>query len=249
MGLSTFFREAGPGRAGTFDTTHWSLVLAAGQGEPEKAREALQQLCEAYWYPIYAFARKQGHPPAESEDLTQDFFASLLKRRDLSQVSPERGRFRSFLLGAFKHLLINEHHRSKTVKRGGRTDFVYLDGEEAEQRYRCEPAERWTPESLFERRWALTVLDRAMERIRDEYARTERVDLFETLKDFLSTPKPLAHAAIASRFGISISAVGVAIHRLRRRYVEILREEISHTVSKPGDIEDEIQHLIAAVGE
>ena len=246
MGLSTFYREAVPGRAGRFDTTHWSLVLAAGRGEPEKAREALQQLCEAYWYPLYVFARKQGHDPAESEDLTQDFFASLLRRRDLSQVCPERGRFRSILLRSLKHLLINEHHRRKTVKRGGRTDLLSLDAVEAEQRYRCEPAQRWTPESLFERRWALTVLDRATERIRDEYARSERADLFETLKEFLSVPKPLAHAAIASRNEISISAVGVAIHRLRRRYAEILREEISHTVGKPGDIEDEIYHLIAA---
>ena len=248
MGLSTFYRHAVPGGAATFGTTHWSVVLAAGGSDREKAREALEQLCAAYWYPLYVFARRQGYAAAESEDLTQEFFARLLQRNDLAEVSPERGRFRSFLLASFKHFLANEYHRQQTEKRGGLATLVSLEREGPETRYRLEPADPVTSEILFERRWALTVLERAVERVREEYAVSEKADLFEELKDFLSNQKSLPHAAIASKYGISVGAVGVTIHRLRKRYAEVLREEISHTVSTPEDIADEVRHLIAAVG-
>ena len=248
MGLSTFYRRAGSGDVATFRTTHWSVVLTAGESDREKAREALEQLCAAYWYPLYVFARRQGHDAAESEDLTQEFFASLLQRNDLAEVSPERGRFRSFLLASFKHLLVNEYHRQRTEKRGGRATVVSLEREDPETRYRLEPADPVTPETLFERRWALTVLERAVDRLREEYAVSEKADLFEELKEFLSNQKSLPHATIAAKHGISVGAVGVTIHRLRQRYAEVLREEISHTVSTPEDIDDEVRHLIAVMG-
>ena len=180
--------------------------------------------------------------------MPQVFFARLLQRNDLAEVGPERGRFRSFLLASFKHLLANEYHRQRTEKRGGLAILVSLEHEEPETRYRLEPADPATPETLFERRWALTVLERALERLREEYVVSEKADLFEELKEFLSNQKSVPHAAIASRYGISVGAVGVTIHRLRKRYAEVLREEISHTVSTPEEIEDEIRHLIAAVG-
>lgn len=248
MGLSTFYRQAVPGHAGTFNTTHWSVVLAAGGSGCEQAREALEHLCAAYWYPLYVFARRQGYDADESEDLTQEFFACLLKRNDLAEVTPARGRFRSFLLASFKHLLVNEYHRQRTQKRGGHATVVSLDVEGPERRYRLEPGDPKTPETLFERRWALTVLERAVDRVREEYAVSEKADLFEALKEFLSNRKSVPHADIASRYGISVGAVGVTIHRLRKRYAEVLREEISHTVSTPDDIDDEVRHLIAAVG-
>jgi len=248
MGLSTYYRQAVPGGVATFATTHWSALLTAGGSDRDKAREALEQLCNAYWYPLYVFARRQGYDAAESEDLTQEFFTRLLQRNDLAEVSPERGRFRSFLLGSFKHLLANEFHRRKTEKRGGLATLVSLEREELETRYRLEPADPVTPEVLFERRWAMTVLERAVERVREEYAVSEKADLFEELKGFLSNQKSLPHAAISSKYGISVGAVGVTIHRLRKRYAEVLREEISYTVSTPEEIDDEVRLLIAAVG-
>jgi RNA polymerase sigma-70 factor (ECF subfamily) len=248
MSLSTFYRHAAPGGVATFRTTHWSVVLAAGEADRERGREALGQLCAAYWYPLYVFARRQGYDAAESEDLTQEFFARLLQRSDLTEVSSERGRFRSFLLASFKHLLVNEYHRRRTEKRGGRATTVSLDGVDPETRYRLEPVDPVTPEMLFERRWALTVLERAVDRLREEYALSEKADLFEELKEFLSNQKSLPHAAIAAKYGISEGAVGVTIHRLRKRYAEVLRDEISHTVSAPEGIDDEVRHLIAAVG-
>lgn len=223
-------------------------MLAAGQNDGEKAHQALAKLCSAYWYPLYVFARRRGYGATQTEDLTQEFFAQLLERKDLTEVRAERGRFRSFLLASFKHLLANEYQRQQTQKRGGRINIVSLDHEDPETRYRLEPADPVTPETLFERRWALTVLDRAVQRIREEYAASEKADLFEELKEFLSDQRALPHAAIASKYGISVGAVGVSIHRLRKRYAEVLREEISHTVSTPQEVDDEIRHLIAAVG-
>jgi len=216
--LSTFYREAVSGRAATFATTHWSVVLAAGQNDGEKAHQALAKLCSAYWYPLYVFARRLGQGATQAEDLTQEFFAQLLERNDVAEVRRDRGRFRSFLLASFKHLLANEYHRQETQKRGGRATILSLDHEDPEKRYRLEPADPVTPEILFERQWALTVLDRAVQRVREEYAACEKADLFEELKEFLSDQRALPHAAIAAKYGISVGAVGVSIHRLRKRY-------------------------------
>jgi len=248
MALSTFYRHAAPDCAAKFRTTRWSVVLSAGQNNGQKAHDALEQLCAAYWYPLYIFARRQGYDATETEDLTQEFFARLLARNDLAGVRPERGRFRSFLLASFKHLMANEYHRQQMQKRGGAVTIISMEHEDLETRYKLEPAEPATSETLFERRWALTVLERAVQRIREEYAAAEKADLFEELKEFLCDQKALPHAAIASKYGISLGAVGVTIHRLRKRYAEVLREEISHTVRAPEEIDDEIRHLIAVVG-
>jgi RNA polymerase sigma factor (sigma-70 family) len=246
--LSTYYRQTAPDGVGTFRTTRWSVVLATGQDDRDKAHEALEKLCSAYWYPLYVFARRLGYAATETEDLTQEFFAQLLQRNDLAEVRQERGRFRSFLLASFKHLLANEYHRQQTQKRGGGITTVSLDDEDPETRYRLEPPDPLTPETLFERRWALTVLDRAVQRVREEYAASEKADLFEELKEFLSDRRASPHAALASKYGISVGAVGVSIHRLRKRYAEVLREEVSHTVTTPEEVDDEIRHLIAAVG-
>lgn len=245
MGLSTVYRGAKSGGAAAFGTTHWSIVLAAGQDDQEKAHRALERLCGDYWYPLYVFARRRGYGTAESEDLTQEFFVRLLQNGPLVKVSPERGRFRSFLLASFKHLLANEYHRQHTQKRGGLAHFVPLDGA---ARYRHEPVDSRTPEWHFERRWALTVLERAVERVRNEYTDAGKADLFDSLKDFLSDTIARPHAEIASKYGISVGAVGVTIHRLRKRYVEFVREEISHTVGTLEEVEDEIRHLITVLG-
>jgi RNA polymerase sigma factor (sigma-70 family) len=246
--LSTYYRQAAPDCVATFQTTHWSIVIAAGQNDREKALEALAKLCSAYWYPLYVFARRLGYAAPQTEDLTQEFFAQLLERNDLVEVRPERGRFRSFLLASFKHLLANEYHRQQAQKRGGRVTILSLEYEDPETRYRLEPADPVTPETLFERRWAMTVLDRALQRVREEYAASEKADLFDELKQFLSDERATPHASIAAKYGISVGAVGVSIHRLRKRYAEVLREEISHTVSSPEEVDDEIRHLIAVVG-
>ena len=233
----------------TFRTTHWSVVLEAGRADSPAARAALERLCRAYWYPLYAYARRRGYPPEEAKDLTQGFFADLLERRDLTTVTPEQGRFRSFLLAALNHYLANEWDRTQARKRGGGQPALSLDDESAEDRYRLEPADPATPETLFERRWAQTVVTRAVERLQAEYTQAEKGGLFEELQGFLSDPKAAARAEIAARHSISLNAVDVAIHRLRKRYGELLREEIAQTVSRPEEVEAEIRALIRAVAQ
>lgn len=247
MGLSTFYRRANPGVSAAFNTTHWSLVLRAGGASEAASREALEQLCQAYWYPLYVFARRQGYDAQESEDLTQEFVFRLLRRNDLASLSPERGRFRAFLVAAFKNFLSKEYHRQHAEKRGGCAITMSLDCEAAEVRYQLERWDTATPEHCFERRWAMTLLDQTLERVRREYAASERAGLFEVLQEFLSDQRPVPHAAIAQKFGISVGAVGVTICRLRQRYRDVLREEVLRTVAGPEEVDDEIQRLIAAV--
>jgi RNA polymerase sigma-70 factor (ECF subfamily) len=232
----------------SFATTHWSLVLSASRLDSPDASKALGQLCRAYWYPLYAFVRRQGHDTHAAEDVTQEFFARLLEKNDLATASPERGRFRSFLLGALKHFLANDWRERRTQKRGGGQFIFSIDAADPEDRYRLEPADHATPEVMFERRWALTVLNRVIERLRAEFIDAGKADLFDELNAFLSEKQPAAHAVIAARHGVSVSAVGVAIHRMRQRYGELLREEIAQTVSCPEEVDDEVRHLIAAVG-
>jgi DNA-directed RNA polymerase specialized sigma24 family protein len=247
MGLSTQHRQAVPGAGSEFRTTCWSLILAAHQRDEPGARAALEWLCVSYWYPLYAFVRRQGHPPHEAEDLTQGFFTRLLETDFLTRVKPERGLFRSFLLAALKHFLANEWDARQAEKRGGGYTLISLDGEPPETRYALEPADTATPETLFEQRWAWTALERVLDRLRQEHIAAQKSDLFEELKPFLSEKKAAARKAIAARLGISVGAVDVAIHRLRQRYGELLREEIASTVSTPEEIENEIRHLIAMV--
>jgi RNA polymerase sigma factor (sigma-70 family) len=236
-------------RAGGFAPTRWSVVLsAAGDPAGSEARRALSELCGAYWFPLYAFVRRQGCGAVEAEDLTQEFFARLLEKNYLAAVDPAKGRFRSFLLVAMRHFLLNEWAKARAVKRGGGRRLLALDALDAEARYAAEPPDDLTPERLYERRWALAVLEGVLDRLRTEYSRAGKADLFETLKGCLTAEAAApTHAEAARRLGMTEAAVRVAAHRLRRRYRDLLREEIAQTVADPRDaaeIEDEIGYLL-----
>jgi RNA polymerase sigma-70 factor (ECF subfamily) len=241
--------HSGPGTEACFTTTHWSVVLTAGQADSPGAAAALETLCRTYWPPLYAFIRRHGHSPEEAKDLTQEFFARFLKGNNLAATSPQKGRFRSFLLAVLKHFLINEWRGQQCQKRGGGQIAISLDAQLTETRYQAEFVETATPESVFERHWAYTVLDQTRQRLREEYVGAGKGDLFDLLTETLSGEKRTTpRAELAARCGISVGAVDVAVHRLRRRYGELLRQEIAHTVSQPGDVEDEIRYLQAVLG-
>jgi RNA polymerase sigma-70 factor (ECF subfamily) len=235
-------------RPATFATTHWSVVLEAGHGDSDRATQALETLCRIYWYPTYTFVRRQGHTPEEAQDLTQGFFARLLQRGDFAAICREKGRFRSYLLVALKHFLANEKHHARAQKRGGGQTPVPLDGLVAEERYRLEPVDALSADKIFERRWALTVLGRVLERIGSEYAAAGNGALLEGLKDLLSDdPGRPSQAELARALGMTENAVKQAFHRFRVRYRELLREEIAHTLATPGEIEDELRYLVAVL--
>jgi RNA polymerase sigma factor (sigma-70 family) len=230
-----------------FATTHWSVVLAA-QGPSPAAKEALEKLCRTYWQPIYGFVRRQGIGQEEAEDLTQGFFALLLERRDFSAVRREKGRLRSYLLASVKNFLADERRRATAVKRGKGERLVPLEELSADERIEMEPADPVTAEMTYERRWASTVLENALSRLQDEYAATRKTALFDSLTQLLpDEPGAPSRADIAAQFGMTENAVTQAFHRFRQRYQSLLRQEIAHTVATPGDIEDELRHLIAVV--
>ena len=233
-----------------FRTTRWSVVLAAGDGDERTARAALEELCRIYWWPIYAFVRRNGHDAEAAADLTQSYFLSLLERRDLERMDPERGRFRSFLLVALRNFLAKQRERAHTLKRGrGQAPLsLDVDLEDAEARYVREPAGGATPEEEFERRWALTLLDRVLRTLRAEAEAAGAGERFELLAPHLTGHgKGVAYRQIGARLGISESAVKVAVHRLRRRFGELLRAEVAETVADERGIEGEIRALLAAV--
>jgi len=232
-----------------FATTHWSVVLSAGHSETTRGRNALAALCETYWYPLYAYVRRQGHSPHDAEDLTQGFFARLLASESLAGVSPEKGKFRTFLLVALKRFLTNEWHHANSQKRGGGSFRVPLQGHTAETRYVAEPSEQLTAEKLYERRWALTLLDRVLSRLSDEFNAVGKKEQFEKLKPYLMAEResiPYAEAVVV--LGMNEGAIKVAVHRLRRRFRELFREEVGHTVARPEEIDEEIRHLLAVFG-
>jgi RNA polymerase sigma factor (sigma-70 family) len=230
-----------------FNTTHWSVVLAA-RGESADAQEALEKLCRVYWYPLYAFVRRQGHSPEDAEDFIQGFFARLLERKDLETVQRERGRFRSYLLVSLKHFMLNEQRRARTEKRGGGRPVISLDVLEAEKKFAQEPVDKSTPEKIFERRWAIALLDKVLERLRREHEATDRLRLFDTLRSFLSDePAEQSQAQIGAELGLSAGAVKQAVRRLRQRYGELLHEEVANTVATATDIDDEVRHLVAVL--
>ncbi len=236
------------GRSG-FETTQWSIVLAAGRDATGPARDALATLCDRYWYPVYAYVRRRGHDADEAEDLTQSFFATLLEKRYVGAADPARGRFRSFLLTAVTHFLSNERDRATAAKRGGGRAIVSLDAETAEGRYRMEPSHDATPERLFERRWALTLLDRTLGALRAEQERAGHAERFDRLKGFLTGEGgDGGYGVAAADLGLSEGAVKVAIHRLRKRYRELLRAEIAQTLEDTAAVEDELRALFAALG-
>jgi RNA polymerase sigma-70 factor (ECF subfamily) len=232
----------------SFATTHWSLVLAAGKGASPDADAALAALCQRYWYPLYAFVRRSGHQPADAQDLTQEFFARLLEKHYLLAADPERGRFRSFLLSSCKHFLSKQRDRAKAQKRGGGRKLLPLDFEAGEGRYSLEPTHEVTAEKVYERRWALTLLDQVFARLRDEFDRAGKRDEFDRLKVYLTgEAAALSYRDVAAGLGTTEGAVKVAVHRLRRRYRELVREEIAHTVAGPDEVAEELRRLFAAL--
>lgn len=234
-------------RRADFPTTHWSVVLAAGGRDEPGGADALARLCAAYWYPLYAYVRRRGYSPADAEDLTQEFFARLLARNDLARADPQKGRFRSFLLGGINFLLADERDRRYTLKRGSGLAPLSIEANEAEGRYRLEPADDVTPERLYERAWVLTLLDRASQRLGDEYRASGRRELYEQLAAFrLDSSGQSSYADLAARLGQSEAAAKSAVWRLRRRHHELLREEIAQTV-EPGDVDEEIRYLLQVV--
>jgi len=241
--------ETGSQAPQAFVTTHWSQVLLAADHHSPDSAPALEKLCRAYWSPLYCYLRRDGRSSHEAEDLTQAFFARLLERNSLAAAASERGRFRNFLLTALKNFVINEWRSQHAQKRGGHSQILSLDAETTEGYYIAEPGDHLTPEVLFDKQWALTVLERVMDRLRTEHATSGKSDLFEDLKNFLAAKKGTPHADLATKYGMTASAIGVAIHRLRQRYAQLLREEIAATVNDPSEIDDEIRYLIAALGD
>jgi len=233
-----------------FASTHWSVVIAAGRGDSEPKRAALEKLCRTYWYPLYVFVRRLGYRPHDAEDLVQSFFAVCLEKNYLGAADQSKGRFRSFLLVALKRFLANARDKALTRKRGGAQIHVSLDALTAEQRYALEPADRLSPDKLYERRWALTLLDQVIARLQSQQAAAGRGAVFEQLKEFLTSPdRGSPYSELGARLGLSEGAVKVAIHRLRQRYRELLEEEIAHTVSTPEQIQEERRHLLSALSD
>ncbi len=231
-----------------FQTTHWSVVLLAGQDDSPEAASALENLCRTYWYPLYAYARRQGHSPPDGQDLTQQFFAVFLEKGYFGRANPDRGRFRCFLLASFKHFLTNEYHRSRAAKHGGQCTFVSWDEANAEAHYRNEPACETSPDKLFEQTWALTLLEKVMKDLQKEYVHAGKDRVFDALQVFLSGEKSEAtYKEIGEGLQMGESAVKMAVSRLRHRYGAMLRSEIAHTVAGSASVEDELRDLLGAL--
>jgi len=248
MASSAHSSRSTPSGPANFALTRWSVVLAAGSSHASHARDALENLCRTYWHPIYVFVRRQGHSPHDAQDLTQEFFARLLAKNYLGAVDPSRGRFRSFLLASLKHFLANEWDKAGAQKRGGHPVLIPINARAAETSYGLEPADDTTAEKIFERRWALTLLDQVLARLRAEYTQDGKAKLFEQLKATLAGERrTIPYAEMGERLDMSEGAVKVAVHRLRQRYRELLREEIADTVSGPEEVEEEIRALFSAL--
>jgi RNA polymerase sigma factor (sigma-70 family) len=234
--------------AGTFNTTHWSVVLAAGHSSSPGAQDALEMLCRTYWYPLYIYVRGQGQSAHDAQDLTQEFFTRLLEKKYLRLADADRGKFRAFLLKSLKNFLVNEWEKARTQKRGGGQSAIRLDAEIAESRYAAEPVQALTMDEVYEKRWALTLIEVALDRLRESYEAGGRLPLFEALKGFIwGDQSALSYPEVASRLELTEGALKVAVHRLRGRYRELLRAEIAQTVATPGEIDEELQHLAAVL--
>jgi RNA polymerase sigma factor (sigma-70 family) len=235
-----------PSEAAGFAATRWTLVLSAARGEDSPhAADALAELCCTYWYPLYAYVRRRGHPSHEAEDLTQEFFLRLLEKNYLADADRRKGKFRAFLLASFKHFLANQWDRSRAKKRGGDRKLFSLDAAGAETRYRLEPSHDMTPERLFERQWAITALAQVLARLEAEFLAEDKKTTFDLLKPFLTAGRESGgYAAAAERLRTTEGAVKTAVHRLRRRYRQLLKDEIAQTVAAPEEIDDEIRFLL-----
>ena len=247
--MSDKIRQTRVPRGGSrFATTHWSVVVAAGSPESSGYKQALETLCQTYWFPLYAYLRRHGYDTHEAEEHTQAFFARILEKQNLRLADPARGKFRSFLLATLRHFLADERDRARAKKRGGGRKVLSIDLQEAESQYILEPADRLSPEKLFDKSWALTVLDRTMARLKAELASKNKQDLFEHLKTHLAAEKgSVPYSSVAAELGMSEGSVRVAVHRLRRRYRKLLRDEIIQTVAAEDQIDEEINNLFAAL--
>jgi len=235
-------------RQGWFATTHWSLVVNAGRAQNTLARDALESLCQRYWLPLYSYVRRRGYTADDAQDLTQEFFTRLIEKDRLARADQHRGRFRSFLLSSLKNFLADEHDKASAQKRGGGAQPLSLEFETGETIYKVEPVNDVTPEQIYERRWALTLLDAVLAALREEHDTAGKMDLFQALRPCLvgdRTEQP--YEQLAEKLGMSETAIKSAVHRLRKRYRELLRREIANTVSREEDIEDELRHLFAVL--
>ncbi len=243
-------RLENPGDAthAVFATTRWSLVLNAGEANSSHHQEALAQLCEIYWYPLYAFARRQGVQPHDAQDLIQGFFEKLLQRNVLGQADQAKGRFRGFLLGCLKHFLCNHWAHSKTVKRGGKEVHIPLDSILAERRFELEPKTDESPDKIFVRNWAVTLLRQARDRLEDEYKSAGKQDRYDALVGFLPGGQPRgSYSQVAKKLRLSEGALRIELHRMKAAYRKLLRTEISHTVTTPAEVDDELSYLIESI--
>ena len=232
-----------------FLTTRWSIILSARDKDSPASDDALATLCRIYWYPLYAYVRRRGRSPHDAQDLTQGFFERLLEKDYLRSVAPENGRFRAFLVVAMKHFLANERDKERTLKRGGGAMHLPLDSGLAESRYLEEAEDPMPADQIFERRWALTLLDRAMARLRSDYEKSGRIEEFHCLKTFLTSARgEVAYPEIAARLGLNEGAARVALHRLRKRFRRLFRDEIAETVSDPAEVDDEVRHVVSVLG-
>lgn len=234
-------------RGDVFATTHWTVVLAAGSRSTPNAEVALEELCRTYWYPLYAYVRRRGHTHEDAQDLTQAFFARFLEKNYLETLSSERGKFRAFLLASLNHFLANEWDRARRQKRGGGQAVLSLDWQDADTRYQIDPADNLSPDKLYDRVWAVTLLERVLARLRAESTSDGKTAAFEKLKPFLTAGRTaISYAEAAASLNLSEPAARVAVHRLRRRYRELLREEIRQTLSDPAQVEEEMRALFSS---
>ncbi len=242
--------DSGPGEhGGGFATTLWSIVVAAGHGSTSDAQPALEQLCRTYWFPLYAHVRRRGYSREDAEDLTQAFFARLLTHESLSMADPSRGRFRCFLLAALNHFLANEWNKARAEKRGGDRSHLFFDTATAEQLYDREDSRELNAQELYERTWALQFLDHARERLRYTYAEEGKADRFDALERFLPGDEtPPSYSQAAGQLRMPEGPLKAEVHRLKRRYGRLLREEVAHTMAGPGEIDDELRYLIQVLG-
>jgi RNA polymerase sigma factor (sigma-70 family) len=237
--------SSGPARPqAAFNTTHWSVVLAASNNDSTRAREALAKLCQTYWYPLYAYVRRRGYSAHDAQDLTQAFFEQLLERRSLASATPELGKFRSFILTAMKHFLASEWKQGMAQKRGGGSQVLSLDWAAAEERFDLEPATHSSPDKLFDKQWAVTLLADVLRRLECEYQSEGKGDLFAALKQtLLGLRESQPYAELALKLGMNEGAVKVTVHRLRKRYRELIHDEIANTLDDPREVEAEMRYL------
>ena len=233
-----------------FQTTRWSIVLVSAQSQAPGYKEALADLCKLYWYPLYAYVRHRGNSSEDAQDLVQGFFLHLIEYKTLSRVDRSKGKFRSFLLASLQNFLANEADRARCLKRGGKVEFVYIDLEEAEDRYGLESVEQLTPEKIFDARWAMALLGEAMNRLGGEYIAQDKESTFQALRAFLdpfNTKRLPPYEEVAAQLEVSVGSLKTQIHRLRKQYAATIREEISRTVSDPADVETETHELCEAL--